>query len=119
MSTDFTPAPKPAAPTLAPPRPPTPLWWRLAIAAGVLAVAALAYLLDPYVGVRGRAALGALSFVGLAFVFSADLRAIRWKTIAWGIVLQFVLAMVVRSDPGRAAFEFVGNGIKTLFGFAS
>jgi CNT family concentrative nucleoside transporter len=120
MSTATPPDSTPPPPTPPPPRPATPLWWRLAIAAGVVAVALLAYLLDPVIGLRGRAALGAASFIGLAFVFSSDLRAVRWRTLAWGLALQIALALVVLRWPaGRAAFQAVGEVIKSLLHFSS
>ena len=100
--------------------PPTPWWWRLAIAAGVLALAALAFLADDFLGPRGRAALGAGCFIGVAFVFSANLRAVNGYTVAWGLALQVALALLVlRFPPGRHAFEAMGTVVKKFLEFSS
>lgn len=39
--------------------------------------------------------LGLLTFLALAFAFSTDRRAIRWRTVAWGLGLQIVFAFLV------------------------
>lgn len=38
---------------------------------------------------------GLLVFLGLAYGFSTDRRAIRWRTVAWGLGLQIVFAFLV------------------------
>lgn len=112
---------KPAAPPPPPPPlPPTPLAWRLAIAVGVLLLAALAYVLADLIGARGRAGLGVFCFIGLAFVFSANLRALNWHTIVWGFALQIGLALfVLWFPPGRQAFEAAGAVVKQFLNFSS
>ena len=39
--------------------------------------------------------LGLLVFLGLAYTFSTDRKAIRWRTVAWGLGLQIVFAFLV------------------------
>jgi CNT family concentrative nucleoside transporter len=39
--------------------------------------------------------LGLLVFLGIAYAFSTDRRAIRWKTVAWGLGLQIIFAFLV------------------------
>jgi CNT family concentrative nucleoside transporter len=39
--------------------------------------------------------LGLLVFLGLAYAFSTDRKAIRWRTVAWGLGLQIVFAFLV------------------------
>ena len=39
--------------------------------------------------------LGLLLMMGVAYTFSTNRRAIRWKTVAWGLGLQFVFALIV------------------------
>jgi CNT family concentrative nucleoside transporter len=39
--------------------------------------------------------LGLLVFLGIAYAFSTNRRAIRWKTVAWGLGLQVVFAFLV------------------------
>src|SRR6266550_5753150 len=55
----------------------------------------------------------------LAYVFSTNRRAIRMKTVAWGLGLQFVFAVfVLRFEPGRAAFQKAGGGVTKLLSYA-
>src|SRR5437773_11323053 len=39
--------------------------------------------------------LGFVLLLGIAFALSSNRRAIRWKTVAWGIALQLFFAVVV------------------------
>jgi CNT family concentrative nucleoside transporter len=82
---------KPSLPAVAP----TPLSWRISIAAGILVLAALAYLLDGLIGTRGRALLGVFCFILLAAIFSSNLRQVRWRTLLWGFGLQLALVLFV------------------------
>ncbi len=95
--------------------PPMPLWWRGAILACVLACTGLAYLLGATAGPKSQAAFGIVAFLGVVAMFSKNLRAVNWKTFAWGVALQFVLALLV-TQVGfvRQGFEWVGEGIKVL-----
>jgi concentrative nucleoside transporter, CNT family len=57
--------------------------------------------------------------LALAFAFSTNRRAIRLKTVAWGLGLQFVFAVfVLRIDAGRIAFQKAGSAVTTLLGYA-
>ena len=63
--------------------------------------------------------LGILSMLALAFVFSTNRRAIRLKTVVWGLGLQFVFAVfVLKINAGRIAFQKAGNAVTTLLGYA-
>lgn len=63
--------------------------------------------------------LGIVSMLALAFIFSTNRRAIRLKTIAWGLGLQFVFAVfVLKINAGRVAFQKAGNAVTTLLGYA-
>src|SRR4051812_41294093 len=92
-STADTPAdaPPPEEPKL----PPTPLTWRLGVAAAVAAVGGLAYAAHTSAGYRVQAGAGILCFLGLAAVFSKSLQSVSLKTLLWGIGLQFLLAVAV------------------------
>jgi CNT family concentrative nucleoside transporter len=64
--------------------------------------------------------LGMLTMMGLAFLFSTNRRAIRYKTVAWGLGLQIVFAFIVlRWDAGRNAFQWLGNKVNWFLSFAS
>lgn len=59
--------------------------------------------------------LGLLVFLALAYAFSTNRRAIRWRTVAWGLGLQIVFAVIVlKSTIGQRIFTTAGNGINKL-----
>jgi CNT family concentrative nucleoside transporter len=63
--------------------------------------------------------LGLLTMLGLAFVFSTDRRAIRVKTVAWGLGLQIVFAVfVLRIDYGRRMFQAAGDAAQRVLNYA-
>ena len=98
----------------------TPLALRAAVAAGVVAVTVSAYQLDDLIGPRGRSGLGVVAFIGLACVFSADLRRVNWRTIAAGLVLQFALALLIlQNEHVYAGFQYVGEAIKKFLDFTN
>ncbi len=87
---------------------PTPLAWRLGIAAAILAIGFGAYLLRDVVGLRGQAVAGVVCFFGLVAMFSSNLRAVNWRTIGWGLLLQAILAVLVLKVPFvKDGFEHV------------
>src|SRR5271163_3529869 len=67
-----------------------------------------------YVGVLGIAAI-----LAGAYVFSTDRRAIKLKTVAWGLGLQFALGLfVLRVPAGQQLFATLGAGAKKLLDFS-
>src|SRR5438309_565544 len=63
--------------------------------------------------------LGLLTMLGLAFAFSTNRRAIQIKTVAWGLGLQFVLAVfVLRIQAGQWLFAKAGYWAKHLLDFS-
>ncbi len=63
--------------------------------------------------------LGLLTMLGLAYAFSTNRRAIRLKTVAWGLGLQFAFAVcVLRVDAGRRAFQAAGNVVNRFLNYA-
>jgi CNT family concentrative nucleoside transporter len=63
--------------------------------------------------------LGILVILALAFVFSTNRRAIRIKTVAWGLGLQFLLAVfVLRVSAGERLFAQAGYWAKHLLDFS-
>src|ERR1022692_899505 len=63
--------------------------------------------------------LGLLTMLGFAYIFSTNRRAIRLKTVAWGLGLQFVFAIfVLRIDAGRIVFQKAGDGVTMLLSYA-
>ena len=52
--------------------------------------------------------LGIALFLGLGYLLSRDRRAIHWKTICWGLGLQWLFALVVlKGDPIARALAFL------------
>jgi len=63
--------------------------------------------------------LGIAVILGLAYLFSTDRRAIKLKTVLWGIGLQIVLGIfVLRVKSGQIIFQTLGNGAKHLLDFS-
>jgi len=63
--------------------------------------------------------LGLLTMLGLAFAFSTNRRAIRVKTVAWGLGLQIAFAIfVLKADVGRIMFQKAGDAVNRLLSYA-
>src|SRR5512136_1583328 len=59
--------------------------------------------------------LGLLVFLGIAWALSTNRKAIRLRTILWGLGLQFALALFVLKVPiGQEVFSWVGSRITRL-----
>jgi CNT family concentrative nucleoside transporter len=64
--------------------------------------------------------LGILTMLGLAFLFSTNRRAIRGKTVAWGLALQLTFAVfVLKVEVGRAIFQKAGDVVNRLLSYSS
>ena len=62
---------------------------------------------------------GALVILTIAVAFSTNRRAINWTTVAWGLGLQVLFALIVlKTTVGQRVFETLGAGINRLLGFA-
>lgn len=113
------PAPPAIPPGLAAPAPKTPWWWRGALLAAAGGAAALAFSMEATIGLRGQAACGFVAFVAFVAACSQNLRAVSWRTMAFGFALQLVLAVaVLKNDLVRGGFEVVGAGVKKLIGYS-
>src|SRR5580692_7483840 len=63
--------------------------------------------------------LGMTTMMALAFLFSTNRRAIRVKTVAWGLGLQIVFAfLVIKWIYGQWIFQKVCVGVKWVLDFA-
>jgi CNT family concentrative nucleoside transporter len=63
---------------------------------------------------------GAAVILGIALLFSTNRRAINWTTVAWGLGLQVLFAVLVLKTPvGQQVFAKLGDAITKLLGFAS
>jgi concentrative nucleoside transporter, CNT family len=68
---------------------------------------------------RFTGVLGIATILGLAYLFSTNRRAIRLRTVAWGLGLQLALGLfVLRVKSGEWLFQNLGNGAKKLLDFS-
>jgi CNT family concentrative nucleoside transporter len=64
--------------------------------------------------------LGLIVFLGLAYAFSTDRKAIRWRTVAWGLGLQVVFAfLVIKWNAGQRILHSVSGVITSLLGHSA
>ncbi|MGB3628806.1 MAG: Na+ dependent nucleoside transporter N-terminal domain-containing protein [Terracidiphilus sp.] len=64
---------------------------------------------------RFTGVLGILAVLAAAWLFSTDRRKIRWRTIAWGLGLQFTFAfLVLRFSFGQAAMTWAGGVVTNM-----
>ena len=62
---------------------------------------------------------GGIVILLIAYVCSTNRRAINWTTVAWGVGLQVVFALVVlKTTVGQRVFTSLGDTITRLLGFA-
>jgi CNT family concentrative nucleoside transporter len=62
---------------------------------------------------------GAIVILGLAVLCSMNRRAINWTTVAWGLGLQIVFAiLVLKTSIGQTVFTRLGDLITRLLGFS-
>ncbi|MDJ0554450.1 MAG: NupC/NupG family nucleoside CNT transporter [Microcoleaceae cyanobacterium MO_207.B10] len=68
---------------------------------------------------RVISALGLIVFVGLAYVFSGNRRAVQWRPVFWGIGLQLLFALLIlKTKTGLVVFKFIGNIVSQLLNFS-
>ena len=89
----------------------------LAAAAGAAAVFAL---VAHFGGVpKLQPAVGLVVILGVAYAFSTNRRAIDRRTVAWGLTLQVIFALLVlKTTAGQAVFQRLGALINRLLDFA-
>jgi concentrative nucleoside transporter, CNT family len=64
-------------------------------------------------------AFGAVVILGIAVLCSNNRRAINWSTVAWGLSLQVIFALIVlKTSIGQRVFTTLGDGINKLLGFS-
>lgn len=68
---------------------------------------------------RAISALGILVFLGISYAFSINRRAVRWQTVAWGLGLEFVFALLILKTPGGlAVFKSIGDVVSQFLAFS-
>lgn len=63
--------------------------------------------------------LGILVFIGISYAISVNRHAVRWRTIAWGLGLEFILALVIlKTSWGLKVFKSLGDIIGNFLAFS-
>jgi len=89
------------------------------ILGGLAAVAAIGIALGFAGATRIQAVAGLALILALAYCLSSARRAIDYRTVAWGLGLQFLFALIVlKTEVGRAVFQTLGGVITKILDFA-
>ncbi len=68
---------------------------------------------------RFKGIIGIVLILGIAFALSNNRKAINFRTVAAGLLLQFGIAVfILRTDIGRAVFQWLGEKIQKLLSFS-
>jgi CNT family concentrative nucleoside transporter len=71
-------------------------------------------------GLKLMSLLGWAAMIAVAWAISSNRRRFPWRTVLWGIGLQFLLALLILKTPGGAAlFEFAGKVVQKLIQFST
>ena len=93
----------------------------LLLVAGTLTVAALAAAIASAANLpRLQSLTGLLVILSIAYACSTDRSAIDRRTVAWGLGLQVLFALIVlKTAPGRDLFAALGRGVNWLLDFSN
>ncbi len=62
--------------------------------------------------------IGLFSMIGIAYLLSVNRKAVRWRPVVMGTLIQVVFALVIlRTDTGRAVFDFAGQVVNRFLDF--
>ena len=98
---------------------------RLIAVAIAIVVPVIAWTMSDVIGYRGQAAAGAICFIAICAACSANLRAVSWRTVLWGIALQLALAIFILKfqigdfRPGYALFSAVAHIVRRFIEFTN
>jgi CNT family concentrative nucleoside transporter len=68
---------------------------------------------------RVISALGLVIFLAIAWAISTNRRAIRWRTVGWGLGLQIAVALFIIKTPiGFELFSFFGSLVRKFLDFS-
>ena len=63
--------------------------------------------------------LGICVFISICYALSVNSQAVRWRTVAWGLGLEFILAIVILKTPwGLHLFKSLGNIVGNFLAFS-
>ncbi|MFP5502410.1 MAG: Na+ dependent nucleoside transporter N-terminal domain-containing protein, partial [Candidatus Sericytochromatia bacterium] len=61
---------------------------------------------------------GLFVIIGIAYALSSHRKAISWRIVITGLVLQFVFAvLILKTGPGQFVFKWTGDRVTELLGF--
>jgi CNT family concentrative nucleoside transporter len=64
--------------------------------------------------------LGWITMIAVAWAISYNRKLFPWRTVIWGVGLQFILALLILKTPwGGALFDFAGKVIQKLIQFSN
>ncbi|MCX7722629.1 MAG: Na+ dependent nucleoside transporter domain protein [Verrucomicrobiae bacterium] len=64
--------------------------------------------------------LGVAVFIAVAWLMSPHRKLFPWRTVLWGLALQFAFAVLILETPvGRAVFGFTGAAVQKLVQFSN
>jgi CNT family concentrative nucleoside transporter len=92
----------------------------MAVIGGALAAAAVVAVLARFAVPRLQPLCGLIVIMTIAYAISTNRGAIDRRTVAWGLSLQIVFALIVlKTTTGQRVFQTLGVLINRLLGFAS
>lgn len=63
--------------------------------------------------------LGLVVFIGIAWAISSNRKRFPWRTVAWGLGLQFLFGvLILKTHAGERVFDFCQRGVTKLISFA-
>ena len=93
---------------------------RVVIFLAIVLLGGLAWTLRESIGGRGQACFGVIFFLGIAAACSDNLGNVNWRTIATGLGLQFLLAvLILKVDLVYSGFELAGAMVAKFLDFAN
>ena len=64
--------------------------------------------------------LGMAVLIGIAWLASKNRRRFPWRTVAWGLALQFIFAvLILKTGLGKRTFEVANDTVTHLIGFSN
>ena len=92
----------------------------LRIVGGALLIAVIAAAAAAFGGIpRAQPIVGAIVILGIAYALSSNRSAIDARTVAWGLVLQVIFALLVlKTIAGQRLFATLGGAITRFLNFA-
>jgi len=77
-------------------------------------------LASPGVYLRLISLLGFFAIIGVAWLCSYNRKAFPWRTVCWGVGLQWGLGLLIlNTEAGRRVFHFAGAAIQKLIAFSN